>query len=1022
LASLHNSFRLYLLRKREARFGIEDPDYDRRIYSELADLTRRADESDPQRWLELRYRARAADHDAVMALLTPERFRQQLAAGRATAEIQADIRLAFRSVKERRDHVGLVGLLLSRHEIDRRSDALGNCGAIVDAYLALGDLDAALASLEDGGPATKPYEVIDALIRSGRIEDARREFEMIEPIGKLLGTEPIGVVQHDNELFTWAGRVHHFREPDQILEAIERLTDDDRENPFRKREIKSLRASLRSSVALAVVTTDPRADVDQVMRDLKVEETARPYLLSSAAWSAHHEGDNVIAARNLTRVLKSRNSAKLSRDWRRNTALLAFRLGEVEAARRLYEGLEGPSLAEAESTVGEEGIKNIASAVIAHTSLAARLGERPSAAIEGRHELLRALERHLATVGRLTGEARNGRRSPAHVVAREVRTILIFLNQATGTNADGFYPAYQVRYAGPVLGAAIVEAAVAHGPSAFSAVMAELDAVTSNPNRLVCQWSEFRRQILLRAYEYDRDENAAAARVKAIIGASVDASTPDEQVEEIARNARAFALIGFPSRCRELLASMHEHTLGYALAPKKDPQYIFWQDVLVRASSADPGRRRERVEFMTRLLTGMARTEGRNAAYRLTGASLEQAAIFGPDLAADTASVLETVGLVSWTGMINPLLRGMVLRRPDLALVASYAWTSLVLPYYREPYYQGSETGEFIRAAITAAPNGDLEAVTDLLRKRIEVGGAHDIRERLLLALLDTLRARGASSEAVRRAIDRWREEAPPGAPEDTSSLPDPYIGVQTLAEFNAALDGNEVDYWATKAAERLILSATYSEARAFANAHPGFMGDSRVTCALARTALAAGESSYGRELLKGLRPESDEHAYWDRWRGGTKLDYYRLFVELNGDAGRSAAFNEIADDLTAGREWPLSLLVDMDEVLEVLSPAPDWAGVWDRLAEQLSWCREYRLGEPIAESPTYARTDEQLIAHFYEQAFSLELFDPARQARVAAVLGRETAAGREVLYSLIDRLLDLEPHGPAEGTGLLVQ
>ena len=64
---------------------------------------------------------------------------------------------------------------------------------------------------------------------------------------------------------------------------------------------------------------------------------------------------------------------------------------------------------------------------------------------------------------------------------------------------------------------------------------------------------------------------------------------------------------------------------------------------------------------------------------------------------------------------------------------------------------------------------------------------------------------------------------------------------------------------------------------------------------------------------------------------------------------------------------------------------------------------------------PAYPPTDEQLIAQFYEQALSLQLFDPSRQVRVAAILGRKTPGGREVLYSLIDRLLGLEADGPAD-------
>ena len=105
-------------------------------------------------------------------------------------------------MKERRDHVGLVSLFLSLHEIACRAQVLHNIDAILDAYLALDDLDTALAQLEGEGRghATRSYKIIDALLASRRIEDARREFEKIEPIGKLLGTERIGFIDPNGAL------------------------------------------------------------------------------------------------------------------------------------------------------------------------------------------------------------------------------------------------------------------------------------------------------------------------------------------------------------------------------------------------------------------------------------------------------------------------------------------------------------------------------------------------------------------------------------------------------------------------------------------------------------------------------------------------------------------------------------------------------------------------------------------------------------------------------------------------------
>lgn len=55
----HNSFRLYVVSKPRMRLGSVDIDYSQRVYRELAQLARDAPADSQQRWLELRYRARA---------------------------------------------------------------------------------------------------------------------------------------------------------------------------------------------------------------------------------------------------------------------------------------------------------------------------------------------------------------------------------------------------------------------------------------------------------------------------------------------------------------------------------------------------------------------------------------------------------------------------------------------------------------------------------------------------------------------------------------------------------------------------------------------------------------------------------------------------------------------------------------------------------------------------------------------------------------------------------------------------
>jgi hypothetical protein len=91
--AFHNSFRLFILDRPQLRFGVPDPNHAIQIYQKLAELARSHGGSGPQRWLELRYLARAERHEDVLALARPEQFRIQLADGRPVNDLRTDIRL-----------------------------------------------------------------------------------------------------------------------------------------------------------------------------------------------------------------------------------------------------------------------------------------------------------------------------------------------------------------------------------------------------------------------------------------------------------------------------------------------------------------------------------------------------------------------------------------------------------------------------------------------------------------------------------------------------------------------------------------------------------------------------------------------------------------------------------------------------------------------------------------------------------------------------------------------------------------
>jgi hypothetical protein len=106
--------------------------------------------------------------------------------------------------------------------MDRRWSAYEDAWTIVEALLHVGDLDGAVAFVEQA--PTQGYEVVDALLDAGEFSRGRSLFDELEPLQQLLsGTSP-GNPLEVSELRDWARRVIHFRDADQILQAIQRLS------------------------------------------------------------------------------------------------------------------------------------------------------------------------------------------------------------------------------------------------------------------------------------------------------------------------------------------------------------------------------------------------------------------------------------------------------------------------------------------------------------------------------------------------------------------------------------------------------------------------------------------------------------------------------------------------------------------------------------------------------------------------------------------------------------------------------
>lgn len=1008
----HNSFRLYVLAKPELRFGRPDPTHSAKIYRKLADLAGSPSAEKPQKWLELRYRARAEDYEAVLLLAQPARFRHQLADGRSADDIQADIRLAFAAAKKLGTEVDAFRLLLASDEIERRSTALGFAPNLPEAMLALGEAESAEAAAErsDG----YGYEFIQALLSRGEIEKARQHFDEIDPVEEILSGQQYN---YDRDLLSgWAKCVFHFRDEAYILEAIKLLSTWAAEHSLIQ-DPASHAGDLKLEVAIGVVRALDGADPIQVGRAFEIPEAEHTYLLIEAAAREHRNGSRETAAAFILSAANHPGFVDVINGWRRKLALLAARIGQIDQAREIYRGLVAPTFDELKDDHYSGAPKRIMSAVVEHAELAAMVGESVPLRPTSQGSLLAPLQNHSSGIGFIKGRLSIGAPVIEGEVQRATKAMLIYLDNLKPSHGSDAYTVSQAVSSAPDLAPKFLEAAKGVSDVELTSVVAEFDKSFSKDGQN--KWRlEFRRQFALNYYALTRDQRGATERLEALLPL-INESTPEQQIDFLAAMVSAFAHVGDTSRARSVLAGIHDESLGYALAPKKDAQYVLWRDLLRLANATDPARRSQRVKTMLRQLCGLMETEGEAAGKRIASAVLTEAALAGAETGLSAARAMAEQGMLSWDGIVNALLLGMVTRRPDLADACLTTWCSLALPFYSEPHFRADQTGDFLDAAIAAACETEIARVIDYVRNAIETQSQSRVRVALLERLRNAALARGHEDQRLQDALSRWQSETPP---EKERYTPAEFDDVVSFEELEGRLKSRSPDlslYSASDAFARLIEKADFSQAVCQWERLPELHKEAKARFALSELAIAAGRSDIARPLLDEFIAQPNERTTWSYWTGADRLHYYELRIKLGDEETRKEAFSDLLGELAAGREYVQSLLTDAEDVFPIIAAAPDWPAMWDLLAEQLATTREFRLGKEQPPDEGGAG-DEEVISALFRWAFSLQIPEVLRHARHGATHLLSAPKSAEIAKVLFEELLGGENDEPADALRIL--
>ena len=986
----HNSFRLFLREVTTRRHDKPAPALRKERYQKLAIMARCATADDEQRWLELRYLERAEDHQAVIALCEPTRFRQQFIEGRAPRAILDDVRLAFVSVASTKSAKRLVELILARHEIEMRTDALG-VDRLIDAYIAVDELDRAIGLIDTGAhlSAGKAYDVVEALISQGRTEDARRVFEEHEPLAKILGSEPVDRFADHSELSEWAERVALFRSPMEILTSINRLrgSPDDRRDDF---DVANLRAKLQFTSARWVLERDSSLESDSVAELYQVATTDRQLLAFVAARAAGEDAADDIAKRRLTALVDQIED--LPPPARLGAAAICLERKWLDLAEKFFDAKTLPELKD-DSSGGDFDFD--CSEVFRHATLGSALGFTTKPEIQADANLVKSLQSRLQRLGWYNGQALARYQDATSDVVTEIKTFLTFLGKARSPGNAHDWGRWRINGGLSAATEAITEIAANSGREVLNHVADYIDGVLRSEEHNL-HLPAFRRAFALTTYKFQKDRDAALSRItwKGSVGGE---RSPSEYFGEMAEEAIGLARLGEPERARRLLASMHGQGLGYGLPAKKDPQYVFWREAFARACREDSTEIPQRVAIMARLVAGMSDTEGMGAARRLVKTLIKWAAVGGVSLASATINRIEEAGLAPWSEIVESIAHGAVRQDKQLTACAAVTFARLALPFASE---HGQET---LADLVEMAPNEQVSFIVTLGFAAAAIDGHLGFRSATMGNIAEKAAARGRPVKGDITA--RWVDDTE--VVKHGSTNDDKLRSVRSLEELQEKLsDGTEYPTWDLNSAyQRATQGRSFAEIEMLLAQHSVLRSDERTVTHAAMIALRDGRPDAAEDLIRPIKSKTAIEGSWGDWQSGAKTRLRRVEVGLRGDDARKDNFDELCLDLSRGKEWSVSLLPDLTDVLDLTFPRLTDAELWDILAQQLQEFREYTSGHDIQYCANDAEDPSALLGDLFKRALDLKISILERQARIGLRELASLDAGAPITAKVISDL-----------------
>lgn len=756
-------------------------------------------------------------------------------------------------------------------------------------------------------------------------------------------------------------------------------------------DFETYKETLKILAARGHLKRNPEFGLTNLVSLLEIQKSDESAVFYFGAMSAYEAENDTLTLERLQACLEKMND--LSPVLRRELSRVAITMGHSDEALAFIDGVDAPTLDPGQLNSSDEDLRRRSRQVILHASLKSRLGLSSHAGKKPKSDLLTIYQTRLEWLGKILGESLS-KRAYGTGSMPEFEGFLDFLQRGEGKDRYDFDRWSIDRVMDEAI-AAMVDTASLLGKDMLQRFSEAMDARLANdPGRL--GRPSVRRVYAKAVFRHDRD---AASAVKRIAYTPGGQQTPASEFSEAALTGQALAFLGMADAARTALQGIHEEGLGCSMPAKKDPQYLLWEDFLVRANEEDPAGRRARISFFARLLTGLADTEGDGAARRVISTVLEEAARTDSMTAAGVADLAEEYNLSTWPNTVQSLALGVTKAEPLLADVSVVVTGRLGIPF--DP----SVDVEMLSNLIGCAPLHQLQAV---VRKIVDVLETDAPVEGRILALEGVIAA--AANRGLNyglHALNRWRSELP--APKSGNSPEDPFFLLRSLDEIAAMLDnvrGGSNSYGARSAFLKVAQRADYDSVKALFDKEDVLNTDEQIIEAMAQMAIANGKRGDAEQQLRTLGRLADERGSWGgAWRGDAKQRYFRLRRELGDENAPSEAFDVLVDDLASGRESYDYILPELGTVFALISPTITWKEAWEQLASHLTQFREYKHGKEFVVRQDIPPGAEYVIADVLFRSVETTSIPVTQMGRTAAVEIAQYEKGASVIAALLPRL-----------------